>query len=37
MVILVSTCWISERLIEREGQRILDNMTWHEPLDSWRL
>ena len=37
VVILVSTCWISERLIEREGQRILDNMTWHEPLDSWSL
>jgi hypothetical protein len=36
-VMLVSACWITEQWIEREGQRILDNMVWHEPLDSWRL
>ena len=36
-VMLVSACWITEQCIQREGQRILDNMVWHEPLDSWRL
>jgi hypothetical protein len=34
---LVSACWVTEQWIEREGQRILDNMVWHEPLDSWSL
>jgi hypothetical protein len=36
-VMLVSVCWITERWIEREGHRILDNMVWNEPLDSWSL
>ena len=36
-VMLVSACWITEQWIEREGQRILDNMVWHEPLDSWSI
>jgi len=34
---LVSACWVTEQWIEREGQRILDKMVWHEPLDSWSL
>jgi hypothetical protein len=37
VVMLVSACWITEQWIEREGHRILDNMVWHEPLDSWSL
>jgi len=37
VVMLVFACWITEPWIEREGQRILDNMVWHEPLDSWRI
>jgi len=36
-VMLVSACWITEQWVEREGQRILDNMVWHEPLDRWSL
>jgi hypothetical protein len=37
LVMLVFACWIAEPWIEREGQRILDNMVWHEPLDNWRI
>ena len=36
-VMLVFACWNAEQWIEREGHRILDNMVWHEPLDTWRL
>lgn len=35
--LLVFTCWIAEQWIELEGRQILDNMVWHEPLDSWRI
>jgi len=37
VVMLVFACWNAEQWIEREGHRILDNMVWHEPLDSWSL
>ena len=33
--ILVLACWITEQWIERQGHRILDRMTWHEPVESW--
>jgi len=35
--ILVPTGWMAEMWIEKQGHRILDHMTWHEPLDSWSL
>jgi hypothetical protein len=25
----------AEEWIERQGHRILDRMTWHEPVESW--
>ena len=28
---------LAEQWIENQGHRILDRMTWHEPLDSWSL
>jgi len=28
---------MAENWIENQGHRILDGMTWHEPLDSWSL
>src|ERR1035438_7877023 len=37
VAMLMFTCCITEQWIEREGHRILDNMVWHEPLDSWSL
>ena len=37
VVMLVFACWNVEQWIEQEGHRILDNMVWHEPLDSWSL
>ena len=37
VVMLVFACWNAEQWIEREGRQILDNMVWHEPLDSWSL
>jgi hypothetical protein len=27
--------WMSEQWIERQGHRILDRMTCHEPVESW--
>jgi len=29
--------WVAEQWIENQGHRILDRMTWHEPLDNWSL
>ncbi len=34
-LILVPAGWMAERWIERQGNRIMDYMSWHEPLDSW--
>jgi hypothetical protein len=32
---LMLACWTTEQWIERQGHRILDRMTWHEPVESW--
>ena len=37
VVMFAFACWSAEQWIERECHRILDNMVWHEPLDSWSL
>ena len=37
LLILVPAGWIAEQWIENQGHRILDRMTWREPLDSWSL
>jgi hypothetical protein len=37
LLILVPAGWVAEQWIENQGHRILDRMTWHEPLDSWSL
>ena len=37
LLILVPAGWMAEQWIENQGHRILDHMTWHEPLDSWSL
>ena len=37
LLILVPAGWMAEQWIENQGHRILDRMTWHEPLDSWSL
>ena len=37
LLILVPAGWMAEHWIENQGHRILDRMTWHEPLDSWSL
>jgi hypothetical protein len=37
LVTLVPAGWMAEQWIENQGHRILDRMTWREPLDSWRL
>ena len=34
---LVPAGWMAEQWIENQGHRILDRMTWREPLDSWSL
>jgi hypothetical protein len=34
---LVPAGWMAEQWIENQGHRILDRMTWHEPLDNWSL
>jgi hypothetical protein len=34
--LVVPACWVAGQQWEvRYGQRILDRMGWHEPLDSW--
>jgi len=33
--ILMLACWKTEQWIERQGHRILDRRTWHEPVESW--
>lgn len=30
-----SACWMAEQWIEREGHRMLDHMSWHEPVETW--
>lgn len=37
LLIFVPSGWMAEQWIENQGHRILDRMTWHEPLDSWSL
>ncbi len=37
LLILVPAGWMAEQWIENQGHRILDRLTWHEPLDSWCL
>ena len=37
LLILVPAGWMAENWIENQGHRILDRMTWHEPLDNWSL
>ena len=37
LLILVQAGWVAEQWIENQGHRILDRMTWREPLDSWSL
>ena len=37
LLILVQAGWVAEQWIENQGHRILDRLTWHEPLDSWSL
>ena len=37
LLILVPAGWMAEQWIENQGHRILDHMTWHEPLDNWSL
>ena len=37
LLILVPAGWVAEQWIENQGHRILDRVTWHEPLDSWCL
>jgi hypothetical protein len=37
LLILVPAGWMAEQWIENQGHRILDRMTWREPLDSWSL
>ena len=37
LLILVPAGWMAEQWIENQGHRILDRMTWHEPLDNWSL
>ena len=37
LLILVPAGWMAEQWIENQRHRILDRMTWHEPLDSWSL
>ena len=35
--LLVPACWVAGQWVERQGQRILDRMSWHEPLDTWNM
>jgi len=35
--ILVSAFLIADPWLEDTGQRFVDRMVWHEPLDSWNL
>src|SRR5580658_10521758 len=37
LLILVPAGWMAEQWIENQGHRMLDRMTWHEPLDNWSL
>ena len=37
LLILVPAGCMAEQWIENQGHRILDRMTWHEPLDNWSL
>ena len=37
LLILAPAGWMAEQWIENQGHRILDRMTWHEPLDNWSL
>jgi hypothetical protein len=37
LLILVPAGWMAEQWIENQGHRVLDRMTWHEPLDNWSL
>jgi hypothetical protein len=35
--LLVPACWVAGQWIEMQGQRILDQMSSHEPFDNWNL
>jgi len=37
LLILVPAGSMAEKWIENQRHRILDRMTWREPLDSWSL
>lgn len=37
LLIFVPAGWLAEQWIENQGHRILDRMTWREPIDSWSL
>ena len=35
--ILLPAGWMAKQWIERQEDRFMDHMYWHEPLDPWRL
>ena len=37
LCILLPACWMAIQWIDNHGQRVLDRIVWHEPLDNWSL
>jgi hypothetical protein len=37
IAILISAFLIAEPWLEDAGDRFVDRMVWHEPLDNWNL
>ena len=35
--ILLPAGWMAKQWIDRQEDRFLDHMYWHEPIDPWRL
>jgi hypothetical protein len=37
MSLLVPACWVAGQWVERQGQRILDQMSRRDQFDNWNL
>jgi hypothetical protein len=37
LTVLTLAGYIADKCVERNGHQLLDQLVWHEPLNSWSL